>query len=214
MLNINQNQSPFIADLCAKKYYDRDMVKLTKIYTRTGDKGITSLGNGERVPKTSLRIQAIGTIDELNATLGISSLYLCDETLKEIRHIQNDLFDIGADLCVPESSLKKNLHLKNNQVKWLENKIDFSNQSLPPLSSFILPGGSAPSAHLHLSRTVARRAERDLIALSGKEEINREIIIYLNRLSDYLFVLCRVLNNRGDQDVLWVPGKSQREEIE
>ncbi|HCI48743.1 MAG: ATP:cob(I)alamin adenosyltransferase [Alphaproteobacteria bacterium RIFCSPLOWO2_01_FULL_45_8] len=187
------------------------MVKLTKIYTRTGDKGTTSLGDGKRISKTSLRIQAIGSIDELNAALGVTGLFLSDPSLKEIRHIQNDLFDVGADLCIPEESPKKSLQLKDNQVQWLEEKIDSFNKNLAPLSSFILPGGSAASAHLHLSRTIARRAERDVIALSEQDKINPEVVMYLNRLSDYLFVLGRVLNNNGTEDVLWIPAKSQME---
>lgn len=190
------------------------MVKLTKIYTRTGDNGITSLGNGERVLKTSLRIQAIGTIDELNAVLGVASLALPNNILKDTKRIQNDLFDIGADLCVPETAPRKNLYLKNNQVKWIEEQIDLFNQTLLPLSSFVLPGGSEASAYLHLSRTIARRAERDVIALSEKEQINKEIIMYLNRLSDYLFVLGRVLNNKGAQDVLWIPAENQKEKTD
>ena len=141
------------------------MVKLTKIYTRTGDTGTTSLGNGERVLKTSLRIQAIGTIDELNAILGVARLALTTDQSQDIKRIQNDLFDIGADLCVPDKAPRKKLYLKNNQVKWIEEKIDFFNQTLLPLSSFVLPGGSEASAYLHLGRTVARRAERDVIAL-------------------------------------------------
>lgn len=190
------------------------MVKLTKIYTRGGDKGNTSLGDGKRISKTSLRIQSIGAIDELNAALGVAGLFLSENFLEEIRHIQNDLFDLGADLCIPETSPKRSLKLKDNQVEWLERKIDFFNKSLPPLSSFILPGGSPASAHIHLTRTITRRAERAVINLAEKESINKEIIMYLNRLSDYLFVLCRVLNNNGEKDILWVPGKTQKEGIE
>lgn len=187
------------------------MVKLTKIYTRGGDKGETSLGDGKRISKTSLRIQAIGAIDELNASLGIVSLFLSENLLEEMKRIQNDLFDVGADLCMPENPLKKSLRLQDNQVQWLEEKIDSFNKTLCPLSSFILPGGSSASSYLHLSRTIARRAERDVISLFEKEGINEEIIIYLNRLSDYLFVLGRVLNNNGAQDILWVPAKNQME---
>jgi cob(I)alamin adenosyltransferase len=189
------------------------MVKLTKIYTRGGDKGHTSLGDGKRISKTSLRIQAIGGIDELNAALGVASLFLAEPFLEEIRHIQNDLFDLGADLCIPNTSPKRSLKLKDNQVGWLEKKIDLFNESLSPLSSFILPGGSPASAHLHLTRTIARRAERDVIRLAEKEDINKEIIIYLNRLSDYLFVLCRILNNNGEKDILWIPGKTQKKDV-
>lgn len=189
------------------------MVKLTKIYTRGGDKGQTSLGDGSRISKTSLRIQAIGAIDELNASIGIASLFVSESILDEIRHIQNDLFDVGADLCIPETSAKKSLHLKDNQVKWLEQRIDSFNENLAPLSSFILPGGTAASAHFHFARTIARRAECSVLALSHTEKVNEEVVIYLNRLSDYLFVLCRVLNNNGTQDVLWVPGKTQTEKV-
>ncbi|MFN7662642.1 MAG: cob(I)yrinic acid a,c-diamide adenosyltransferase [Alphaproteobacteria bacterium] len=186
------------------------MVQLTKIYTRGGDKGQTSLGDGKRISKTSLRIQAIGAVDETNAALGVCTLFLTPNFIKSIRHIQNDLFDIGADLCVPENSAKKSLSLKEMQVTWLEKEMDRFNESLPPLSSFILPGGSAASTHLHLARTITRRAERDVSALSEQEDVNQEILIYLNRLSDYLFVLCRVLNDNGATDILWVPGKTQR----
>lgn len=186
------------------------MVQLTKIYTRGGDKGQTSLGDGKRVSKTSLRIQAIGAVDETNAALGVCTLFLTPDFTKSIRHIQNDLFDIGADLCVPDHSAKKSLSLKEMQVTWLEEEMDRFNESLPPLSSFILPGGSAASTHLHLARTITRRAERDVSALSEQEDVNQEILIYLNRLSDYLFVLCRVLNENGTTDILWVPGKTQR----
>jgi cob(I)alamin adenosyltransferase len=189
------------------------MVKLTKIYTRGGDQGKTSLGNGERVSKTSLRIQAIGDVDELNAALGISVLFVPSEFLQDLNDIQNDLFDLGADLCVPETASKKALKLKDQQVLWLEKKMDSFNKTLEPLSSFILPGGSKASSYLHLARAIARRAERKILSLSEKETINRENAIYLNRLSDYLFVLCRVLNNNGSEDVLWVPGKNQKEKV-
>ena len=189
------------------------MVKLTKIYTRGGDKGQTSLGDGTRISKTSLRIQAIGAIDELNASLGIASLFVPEKILQEIRHIQNDLFDVGGDLCIPETSSKKSLKLKDNQVQWLEKRMDTFNEALEPLSSFILPGGTQASAHLHLARTIARRAECAIIALSQTEKVNEEVIMYLNRLSDYLFVLCRVLNDYGSKDLLWVPGKTQKEKV-
>jgi len=189
------------------------MVKLTKIYTRGGDQGKTSLGSGERVSKTSLRIEAIGEVDELNAMIGICTLFVEKEFLEDLRSIQHDLFDLGGDLCVPETDAKKCLKLKDQQVLWLEKKMDLFNRTLEPLSSFILPGGSKASSYLHLARTITRRAERKILSLSEKEIINRESAIYLNRLSDYLFVLCRVLNNNGSEDVLWIPGKNQKEKV-
>ena len=197
------------------------MVKLNKIYTRTGDDGSTGLADGSRVLKHSLRPQAYGTVDELNASLGL--VFLCldnkkDESLFDdikvlIRGIQNDLFDLGADLSTPISKVKqkyKPLRIPENQIKKIEAKIDEYNDKLMPLNSFILPGGSEAASLLHLSRTIARRAERDVSLLSREEEINNNSLVYLNRLSDLLFVLSRVLNKNGLNDVLWVPGANQK----
>ena len=197
------------------------MVKLNKIYTRTGDDGSTGLADGSRVLKHSLRPQAYGTVDELNASLGL--VFLCldnkkDESLFDdikvlIRGIQNDLFDLGADLSTPISKVKQNykpLRITENQIKKIEKKIDEYNDNLKPLNSFILPGGSEAASLMHVSRTIARRAERDVSLLSSEEEINNNSLVYLNRLSDLLFVLSRVLNKNGLNDVLWVPGANQK----
>ena len=197
------------------------MVKLNKIYTRTGDDGSTGLADGSRVLKHSLRPQAYGTVDELNASLGL--VFLCldnkkDESLFDdikvlIRGIQNDLFDLGADLSTPISKVKQNykpLRITENQIKKIEKKIDEYNDDLKPLNSFILPGGSEAASLMHVSRTIARRAERDVSLLSSGEEINNNSLVYLNRLSDLLFVLSRVLNKNGLNDVLWVPGANQK----
>ncbi len=192
------------------------MVRLNKIYTKTGDDGTTALGNGERVHKFSFRVCAYGNVDELNATLGIVCLYLEEhqEILAEIKHIQNDLFDLGADLCTPDDGKDlgyEPLRIITSQVDWLEEKIDSHNAKLSPLKSFILPGGSKAAAYLHLSRTICRRAERDIVALSQQENenISKEVVTYMNRLSDYLFVIGRITNNQGEDDILWVPGKSR-----
>lgn len=197
------------------------MVKLNKIYTRTGDDGSTGLADGSRVLKHSLRPQAYGTVDELNASLGL--VFLCLDNKKDenvfndikvlIRGIQNDLFDLGADLSTPISKAKQNykpLRITKNQIKKIEEKIDEYNDELKPLNSFILPGGSEAASLIHLSRTIARRAERDVSLLSSEEEINKNSLVYLNRLSDLLFVLSRVLNENGLNDVLWVPGLNQK----
>ena len=197
------------------------MVKLNKIYTRTGDDGSTGLADGSRVLKHSLRPQAYGTVDELNASLGL--VFLCLDNKKDenvfndikvlIRGIQNDLFDLGADLSTPISKAKqsyKPLRITENQIKKIEKKIDEYNDELKPLNSFILPGGSEAACLMHLSRTIARRAERDVSLLSSEEEINKNSLVYLNRLSDLLFVLSRVLNENGLNDVLWVPGLNQK----
>lgn len=196
------------------------MVKLNKIYTRTGDDGTTGLTDGSRVLKHSSRPQAYGTVDELNSSLGL--VFLCldkkddKNTFNEIkvliRGIQNDLFDLGADLSTPISNVKQNykpLRITKNQVNRIEKTIDKYNEQLKPLNSFILPGGSEEASLLHLSRTIARRAERDVSLLSCEEEINKNSLVYLNRLSDLLFVLSRVLNENGLNDVLWVPGLNQ-----
>jgi cob(I)alamin adenosyltransferase len=184
------------------------MVKLTRIYTRGGDKGQTSLGDGTRVPKQSLRVEAYGTVDEANATIGLARFHSDGDTDAMLARIQNDLFDLGADLCTPEAGRRGAgaLRIVAAQVKRLETEIDAMNAELQPLNSFILPGGSPASAYLHLARTVTRRAERLTCALAAEEKINPEAVKYLNRLSDHLFVLSRRLNDNGASDVLWQPG--------
>jgi cob(I)alamin adenosyltransferase len=184
------------------------MVKLSRIYTRGGDTGETSLGDGARVSKADLRIEAIGTVDEANAAIGMARLHTDGATDAMLGRIQNDLFDLGADLSTPEGSERRReaLRIVAAQVERLEREIDTMNADLKPLNSFILPGGTALAAHLHLARTVARRAERQVAALAATEPVNAEAIKYLNRLSDHLFVLSRHVNDRGSRDVLWVPG--------
>ncbi len=182
------------------------MVLLSRIYTKSGDKGKTSLGNGKRVLKNESRLHAIGAIDELNASIG---LILGDSPdLKTLlQKIQNDLFDMGGDLCFPEDSKPEGaLQITSLYVQYLEEQIDFYNKALETLKSFVLPGGSKTSAALHFSRTVARRAERDVCTLRQQEDINIFILQYLNRLSDLFFVLARYENQKHDGDVLWIPG--------
>ena len=189
------------------------MVKLDKIYTRGGDKGKTSLGNGKRVDKNSTRVDAFGTVDETNAVLGIVIINLKSPFKEMIFNIQNDLFDLGADLCVPESKKLdyEPLRITQFQVDRLEKEIDKMNSNLDVLKSFILPGGTLESAYLHLARTTARKAERLIIKLSKEENINPIIIKYINRLSDHLFVIARLVNkNSKEPDILWVPGKSRK----
>jgi cob(I)alamin adenosyltransferase len=187
------------------------MVHLTRIYTRGGDKGETSLGNGERVPKHDLRVAAYGTVDEANAVLGLARLHTQGDADSMLARIQNDLFDLGADLCTPEEAEPKYppLRILDAQVDRLEREIDSMNESLAPLTSFILPGGSPAAAHLHLARTVVRRAERLMTELALHEPVNPAAIRYANRLSDHLFVLGRRLNGNGATDVLWVPGANR-----
>lgn len=187
------------------------MVRLTKIYTKGGDKGETSLGDGQRVPKDHQRIVAYGTVDELNSVLGLFLSSGAGDESGLIQSIQNDLFDVGADLCVPENedTEQNRLRVTAKQVERVEEAIDRINADLPPLNSFVLPGGSTAASWCHLARTVCRRAERELVTLAGSESINPEVTRYLNRLSDLLFVLARSFNNLGDDDVLWKPGKSQ-----
>ena len=184
-------------------------MKLDKIYTRAGDEGKTSLGDGSRLPKFHIRVTAYGSIDEANSVLGIAILHVNDPDVhKLLRHIQNDLFDVGADLCRPErqGAEAQPLRVTGEQVVWLENKIDLYNADLAPLDSFVLPGGSHASAHLHHVRTVTRRAERDIVRLASDESVNPAVLRYVNRLSDLLFVLARYLNNKGAEDVRWQPG--------
>ncbi len=187
------------------------MVVLSKIYTKTGDAGETALGNGARVAKHSLRVSAYGTVDETNATLGLARMHANGETDAALARIQNDLFDLGADLCRPDMARDHEagyvpLRILASQVVRLEHEIDRMNERLEPLRSFILPGGTALSAHLHLCRTVCRRAERLTVELATMEEVNAEAVKYLNRLSDWFFVAGRIANGDGRDDVLWVPG--------
>lgn len=194
------------------------MVVLNRIYTRTGDDGTTALGSGERRPKYDLRIAAYGTIDELNACLGIARLHTADAPAMDamLARIQNDLFDLGADLCTPESAKGKGpdgarLAVSDAQVTRLEQEIDALNAELSPLRSFVLPGGTPAAASLHLARTVCRRAERLIVELVHKpgESVSAAALKYVNRLSDLLFVASRFLNRKGADDVLWVPGQNR-----
>lgn len=189
------------------------MVYLSRIYTRTGDQGETGLGDNSRVPKDHLRVAAYGGVDELNAVLGILvAQEPGDPEADLLRSIQNDLFDVGADLCVPQGSDEppgQRLRVRPEQAARLEKAIDRLNEALAPLTSFVLPGGRPAAAWCHLARTVCRRAERDVVSLSHAESINPQVVIYLNRLSDLLFVLARAYNRNGRDDVLWVPGKTQ-----
>ena len=184
------------------------MVTLSKIYTRGGDKGETSLGSGDRVAKHDLRVAAYGTSDEANAVIGVARLHTSGDADAMLARIQNDLFDLGADLCTPEDSKRSEgaLRIQESQVDRLEAEIDAMNADLEPLKSFILPGGTPASAQLHLARTVTRRCERLMVELAQSESINPAAIKYINRLSDHLFVLARKLNDNGQMDVLWVPG--------
>lgn len=184
------------------------MVTLNRIYTKTGDKGETALGDGTRLAKHSPRIQAYGTVDETNAVIGLVRLHTEGAVDAMLARIQNDLFDLGADLCVPETAKRSEgrLRITDAQVERLEHEIDSMNAELSPLPSFVLPGGTAAAAYLHLGRTVARRAERLMVELAGVEQINAAAIRYINRLSDHLFVASRYVNDKGAKDVLWVPG--------
>jgi len=192
------------------------MVKLNKIYTRTGDDGSTGLGNGERRSKADLRVDAYGTVDEANSCIGMARLHLGDnpEVDAMLGRIQNDLFDLGADLCTPDTGKPlgyEPLRIVAQQVTRVEADIDALNASLQPLKSFVLPGGSPAAAYLHLARTVMRRAERLIVALAAKagEPVNPEAIRYVNRVSDLLFVASRAVNDNGKRDVLWVPGQNR-----
>lgn len=190
------------------------MVVLNKIYTRTGDKGDTALGNGARVAKHNARVEAYGTADELNCFVGVARLVAKGETDSALSRIQNDLFDLGADLCRPDQAADGELEytplrMVPEQVDRLEREIDVMNAELDPLRSFILPGGNELAAHLHVCRTVARRAERLAVLLAEQEDVNEAAVRYLNRLSDWFFVAARVANNGGKDDVLWVPGANR-----
>ena len=187
------------------------MVRLTRIYTRGGDAGETSLGDGTRVPKHSLRVAAYGTVDEANAAIGIARLYADPAADEMLDRIQNDLFDLGADLCTPENGRRAAgaLRITASQVERLEREIDAMNAILQPLDSFILPGGTPAAAYFHLARTITRRAERLVSELAAGEPVNPEALKYLNRLSDHLFVLGRRVNDNGARDVLWRPGANR-----
>ncbi len=202
------------------------MVKLNKIYTRTGDNGTSGLVDGSRIPKTDARLHAIGEVDEANSTLGVAICALQADhvaadtedadLIMHLRRIQNDLFDLGADIATPNTSPDADftpspmeLRVVATQITWLETRIDVANDTLPPLTSFILPGGSNASATMHVARATVRRAERALVAASQAVSINPLAIQYLNRLSDYLFVLCRAINVPRGGDILWVPGASR-----
>jgi len=185
-------------------------VRLTRIYTRAGDAGETSLGEGSRVPKTDPRIEAYGTVDELNSFLGLAlSGELPDEFRPWLEQIQNDLFDLGADLAVPlDDDRRERLRVTEGQVEWLEELCDLVNARLEPLKSFVLPGGTEAAARLHVARAVCRRAERRSVALAEAQGVNPTALAYLNRLSDLLFILARAANT-GSQEPLWRPGSSQ-----
>ncbi|HEY2445228.1 MAG TPA: cob(I)yrinic acid a,c-diamide adenosyltransferase [Rhizomicrobium sp.] len=187
------------------------MVVLTRIYTKTGDKGETALGDGTRLPKHDLRIAATGTIDEANAAIALARLSTSGEVDAMLGRIQNDLFDLGADLCVPETSRRSEgaLRIADAQVGRLEREIDAMNSELAPLASFVLPGGSEAAAHLHLARTIVRRAERLIVELAARETVGAGALKYVNRLSDHLFVTSRFVNDKGARDVLWVPGANR-----
>ncbi|MFT3733001.1 MAG: cob(I)yrinic acid a,c-diamide adenosyltransferase [Hyphomicrobium sp.] len=193
------------------------MVVLNRIYTKTGDAGTTALGTGERVSKTSSRIAAYGTVDETNAAVGVARTHLAGsdpDVDAMLLRVQNDLFDLGADLCVPDKGQKlpyEPLRIADAQVSRLESEIDLMNAELDPLRSFILPGGTPTGAALHIARTVSRRAERLMVELSNEpgETVSPPALKYINRLSDFLFVASRYVNGRGKGDILWVPGKNR-----
>jgi cob(I)alamin adenosyltransferase len=185
------------------------MVKLNKIYTRTGDDGTTGLVDGSRCPKHSARIAAMGKVDEANSAIGLAAVLTTGVPGAEITRIQNDLFDLGADLATPGEDFTPSemvLRIVPAQVAWLEARIDAHNETLAPLTSFILPGGSELAARLHIARATTRAAERDMVALAAADAVNPAALAYINRLSDYLFVLARVVNDNGRMDVTWVPG--------
>lgn len=186
------------------------MVKLTRIYTKTGDKGQTSLGDGTRLSKDALRVEAFGTVDEANAAIGVARITAKGKFDAMLAAIQNDLFDLGADLCVPENpdNTRSRLRLADSQVERLEREIDVMNAKLKPLNSFVLPGGTALAAELHLARTIVRRAERLMVTLAKKETVGAPALRYINRLSDHLFVMSRAANK--GKDVLWVPGANRK----
>lgn len=191
------------------------MVVLSKIYTRTGDDGTTALGSGRRVAKYDLRVECYGTLDETNATIGLARLHTrSDQALDAmLARIQNDLFDLGAELCYPDESkdARGRLSVSDAQVERLESEIDALNRELQPLRSFVLPGGTPAASFLHLARTISRRAERLMVALAARpnEPVGGSALRYINRLSDFLFVAARYANDKGRSDVLWVPGQNR-----
>ena len=194
------------------------MVVLNRIYTRSGDGGTTALGSGQRVSKSNLRIEAYGTVDETNAVLGLTRLHTTGAELGPLdlmlARIQNELFDLGADLCLPEGDTERSqgaLRILGSQVERLEREIDEMNKELAPLRSFVLPGGHPAAAYLHLCRTICRRAERLIVALIEQpdEKVSVEVLAYINRLSDHFFVASRWVNAKGHGDVLWSPGATR-----
>ena len=189
------------------------MVKLNKIYTRRGDGGTTGLVDGSRLPKHAARMEAIGAVDEANSAIGLAAVALAQgEHGAALNRIQNDMFDLGADLATPGDDFSPSemmLRIVPAQAEWLEQAIDALNDDLAPLTSFILPGGSEAAARIHIARAATRRAERAMTALSAADPVNPAALAYINRLSDYLFVLARAVNAAGSGDVLWVPGKNR-----
>lgn len=188
------------------------MVKLNKIYTRTGDDGTTGLVDGSRTPKHAARMEAIGAVDEANSAIGFAACMLESDHAAALTRIQNDMFDLGADLATPGDDFTPSemvLRIVPTQAEWLEYAIDALNDGLAPLRSFILPGGSEAAARVHMARAAARRAERAITALAAEAPVNPAALAYINRLSDYLFVLARAINARGSGDVLWVPGQNR-----
>ena len=184
-------------------------MKLDRIYTCSGDDGRTSLGDGARLPKFHVRVAAYGSVDEANSVIGIALLYVSDADIRAVlARVQNDLFDLGGDLCRPEREHRKvePLRVSERQVTWIEERIDAFNAALAPVDSFVLPGGSHAAAHLHHARTVVRRAERYMTEISSQEPVNPAALKYANRLSDLLFVLARYVNERGKADIIWRPG--------
>jgi len=191
------------------------MVKLNKIYTRTGDDGTTGLADGSRTNKDCFRVRAYGEVDEANSAIGVARLYMDNVELdRSLARIQNDLFDLGADLSTPtledaKEKESKSLRIIQSQIDRLENELDALNADIAPLKTFVLPGGSKPAAYLHLARAISRRAEREIVAMAREEDINPLALKYINRLSDYLFVAARWCNMQGRTDVKWVPGKER-----
>jgi cob(I)alamin adenosyltransferase len=194
-----------------------NVVYLSRIYTKAGDGGETGLGDGSRVPKDHPRVVAYGGVDELNAVLGLLLTYVGEQGEAQLlRSIQNDLFDVGADLCVPagpDEAVDSRLRVQPAQAERLEKAIDEQNRLLTPLTSFVLPGGTPAAAWCHVARTVCRRAERDVVTLAQADRVNPHVLVYLNRLSDLLFVLARHFNDGGRADILWVPGKTRGDEL-
>jgi len=191
------------------------MIVLNKIYTKKGDDGKTELGDGNRIEKFSTRVEAYGTVDEVNSVIGtVTCLSINTELKTALERIQNDLFDLGADLCLPEIENEtlayEPLRVRKEQVSRLESEIDAMNKSIEPIKSFVLPGGTEIAANFHLCRTVCRRAERRVVKLMETEQINQEALIYLNRLSDWFFVAARKSNNNGKGDILWKPANNQK----